>query len=106
MAGHSNDPLLQLSAALASTTASAQSLIVAIRAPRSPPLSGTLWRNNLLVASEQVFPRAADEKASALPSATTRLIERAPIRGPAPSSVAHRARRGRFAFLASNVPRA
>src|SRR5207244_10267207 len=42
----------------ASTTASAQSLIVAIRAPRSPPLSGTLWRNNLVVASEQVFPRA------------------------------------------------
>ena len=29
MAGHSKDPLLQLSAALASATASAQSLIVA-----------------------------------------------------------------------------
>ena len=58
MAGHSKDPLVQLSAALASATASAQSLIVAIRAPRSPPLSGTLWRNNLVVASEQVFPRA------------------------------------------------
>jgi hypothetical protein len=58
MAGHSKDPLLQLSAALASATASAQSLIVAIRAPRSPPLSGTLWRNNLVVASERVFPRA------------------------------------------------
>ena len=56
MADHSKDPLLQLSAALASATASAQSLIVAIRAPRSPPLSGTLWRNNLVVASEQVFP--------------------------------------------------
>src|SRR5207244_6008260 len=49
---------LELSAALASATASAQSLIVAIRAPRSPPLSGTLWRNNLVIASEQVFPRA------------------------------------------------
>ena len=49
MAGHSKDPLLQLSAALASATASAQSLIVAIRAPRSPPLSGTLWRDNLVV---------------------------------------------------------
>jgi len=58
MAGHSKDPLLQLSAALASATASAQSSVVAIRAPRSPPLSGTLWRNNLVVASEQVFPRA------------------------------------------------
>ena len=58
MAGHSKDPLLQFSAGLASATASAQPLIVAIRAPRSPPLSGTLWRNNLVVASEQVFPRA------------------------------------------------
>ena len=56
MAGHSKDPLLQLSAALASATASAQGSVVAIRAPRSPPLSGTLWRNNLVVASEQVFP--------------------------------------------------
>src|SRR5882724_9304919 len=58
MVDHSSDPLLQLSAALASATASAQSSVVAIRAPRSPPLSGTLWRNNLVVASEQVFPRA------------------------------------------------
>src|SRR4029077_8688189 len=39
-------------------TASAQSSAVAIRAPRSPPLRGTPWRNNLGVASEQVFPRA------------------------------------------------
>jgi S1-C subfamily serine protease len=58
MAGDSKDLLLQFSAALVSATASAQSSVVAIRAPRSPPLSGTLWRNNLVVASEQVFPRA------------------------------------------------
>jgi len=58
MASDSEDLLLQLSAALASATASAQGSVVAIRAPRSPPLSGTLWRNNLVVASEQVFPRA------------------------------------------------
>src|ERR1700730_7981054 len=58
MAGDSKDLLLQLSAALASATASAQSSVVAIRAPRSPPLSGTRWRNNLVVASEQVFPQA------------------------------------------------
>src|SRR5436309_5744933 len=58
MASDSEDLLRQLSAALASATASAQSSVVAIRAPRSPPLSGTLWRNNLVVASEQVFPRA------------------------------------------------
>ena len=58
MAGDSKDLLLQLSGALVSATTSAQSSVVAIRAPRSPPLSGTLWRNNLVVASEQVFPRA------------------------------------------------
>ena len=58
MAGHSKDPLLQLSAALVSATASAQSLVVTIRAPQSPPLSGTLWQHNLILASEQVFPRA------------------------------------------------
>ena len=58
MASDSEDLLLHLSAALASATASAQGSVVAIRAPRSPPLSGTLWRNNLVVASEQVFPRA------------------------------------------------
>jgi S1-C subfamily serine protease len=33
-------------------------LVVTIRAPRSPPLSGTLWRHDLVVASEQVFRRA------------------------------------------------
>ena len=58
MASDSEDLLLQFSAALVSATASAQGSVVAIRAPRSPPLSGTLWRNNLVVASEQVFPRA------------------------------------------------
>src|SRR5437879_9440493 len=60
MASDSEDLLRQLSAALASATASAQSSVVAIRAPRSPPLSGTLWRNNLVVASEQVFPRSEE----------------------------------------------
>jgi hypothetical protein len=55
MASDSEDLLRQLSAALASATASAQSSVVAIRAPRSPPLTGTLWRNNLVVASEQVL---------------------------------------------------
>ena len=58
MADHGKDLFLQLSAALALATASAQSSVVAIRTPQSPPLSGTLWRNNLVVASEQVFPRA------------------------------------------------
>jgi hypothetical protein len=63
MAGDSKDLLLQFSAALVSATASAQSSVVAIRAPRSPPLSGTLWRNNLVVASEQVMATSKKLKA-------------------------------------------
>src|SRR5258708_6181375 len=58
MADHGKDLFLQLSAALALATASAQSSVVAIRTPQSPPLSGTLWRRDLVVASEQVFPKA------------------------------------------------
>src|SRR5215831_124568 len=58
MADQGKDLFLQLSAALASTTASAQSSVVAIRTPQSPPLSGTLWRRDLVVTSEQVFPKA------------------------------------------------
>ena len=58
MADDDKDLLLQLSTALVSATASAQSSVVAIRVPQSPPLSGTLWRDNLVLASEQVFPRA------------------------------------------------
>ena len=63
MAGDSKDLLLQLSGALVSATASAQNSVVAIRAPRSPPLSGTLWRNNLVVASEQVMATSKKLKA-------------------------------------------
>ena len=63
MASDSEDLLRQFSAALVSATASAQSSVVAIRAPRSPPLSGTLWRNNLVVASEQVMATSKKLKA-------------------------------------------
>ena len=58
MADQSRDLLLQLSTALAAATASAQSSVVAIRTTQSPALSGTLWRRDLVVASEQVFPKA------------------------------------------------
>ncbi len=82
MAGHSKDPLLQLSAALVSATASAQSLVVTIRAPQSPPLSGTLWQHNLILASEQVFPRADSAEIVHADGATIR----APILSPCNSS--------------------
>src|SRR6202047_4741625 len=58
MADQSRDLLLQLSTALAAATASAQSSVVAIRTTQSPALSGTLWRRDRVVASEQVFPKA------------------------------------------------
>ena len=58
MTDQSKDLFLQLSAALISATTSARSSVVAIRAPHSFSLSGTLWRQDLVVASEQVFPKA------------------------------------------------
>src|ERR1700737_1584792 len=58
MTDQSMDLFLQLSAALISATTSARSSVVAIRAPHSFSLSGTLWRHDLVVASEQVFPKA------------------------------------------------
>src|SRR5437868_1157308 len=77
MASDSEDLLLQLSAALASATASAQSSVVAIRAPRSPPLSGTLWRDDLVVASDQVFPRADSRDSADRRCGDTRPCRRA-----------------------------
>ena len=58
MTDQSMDLFLQLSAALISATTSARSSVVAIRAPHSFSLSGTLWRHDLVVASEQIFPKA------------------------------------------------
>jgi S1-C subfamily serine protease len=58
MADQSKDLLPQLSAALASTTALAQRSVVAIRTSRASPVSGALWRRDLVVASEEIFPKA------------------------------------------------
>src|ERR1700730_3819097 len=58
MTDQSMDLFLELSAALISATTSMRSSVVAIRAPHSFSLSGTLWRHDLVVASEQVFPKA------------------------------------------------
>jgi S1-C subfamily serine protease len=58
MADQSKDLLPQLSAALASTTALAQRSVVEIRTSRAPSVSGALWRRDLVVASEQIFPKA------------------------------------------------
>src|SRR5438270_325066 len=52
----SSNPLVALSAALAALVAAATPRAVGIRAKGAPPLSGTLWRPDVVVASEQVFP--------------------------------------------------
>src|SRR5690242_7589394 len=51
------DALSQLSDALAARAASAVGLVASIHAPQSRPRSGILWRRDVVVASEQVFPK-------------------------------------------------
>jgi S1-C subfamily serine protease len=51
------DTLIRLSDALAARAAAARALVVGIDAPGSGPRSGTLWRGDIVVASEQVFPK-------------------------------------------------
>jgi S1-C subfamily serine protease len=57
MADETHDPLAQISDALATRAEAAQAFIVAIRA-RHHFRSGMLWGGDVVVASEQVFPRA------------------------------------------------
>jgi S1-C subfamily serine protease len=52
----SSNPLVALSAALAALVAAAMPRAIGVRAKGAPPLSGTLWRADVVVASEQVFP--------------------------------------------------
>lgn len=56
VAEDSPNPLVGFSAALAALVAAATPRAVAIRAKGAPPLTGTLWRPDVVVASEQVFP--------------------------------------------------
>ena len=52
----SSNPLVELSAALAALVAAVTPRAVGVRAKGAPPLTGTLWRPDVVVASEQVFP--------------------------------------------------
>ena len=56
----SSNPLVEFSAALAALVAGTTPRVVAIRAAGAPPLTGTLWRPDVVVASEQVFPEVAE----------------------------------------------
>jgi S1-C subfamily serine protease len=55
MAENSADILVQLSAALAGRAAAARPLVAAIAIKGQPVRSGTLWRKDVVVASEQVL---------------------------------------------------
>jgi len=57
MPAQAEDTLTRLSDALAARAAAASGLVVSIHAAGSGPRSGTLWRNDVAVASAQVFPR-------------------------------------------------
>jgi S1-C subfamily serine protease len=52
-----SDILVQLSNALTTRTAAARDTTAAIRSPGARHLTGTIWRSDLLVASEQALPK-------------------------------------------------
>jgi S1-C subfamily serine protease len=60
MAEGSSNTLVELSAALAALVAAATPRAIGVRAKGAPPLTGTLWRPAVVVASEQVFPDVND----------------------------------------------
>jgi S1-C subfamily serine protease len=64
------DPLSQFSSALAARTANAAPLVAAIKLLDDRHLSATLWRTDLLVASEQALP-SRDEFDVVLPGGAT-----------------------------------
>jgi S1-C subfamily serine protease len=57
MADQTRDALTQLSDALAARAAAAAGFVASIHAPKARPRSGILWRPDVVVASEQVFPK-------------------------------------------------
>jgi S1-C subfamily serine protease len=58
MAAETEDALTRLSDALAGRTAAAAGLVASIHVAHSRPRSGTAWRADVAVGSEQVFPKA------------------------------------------------
>src|SRR6266700_2434700 len=58
MADQTRDALTQLSDALAGRAAAAAGFVASIHAPKARPRSGILWRPDVVVASEQVFPKS------------------------------------------------
>lgn len=56
MTSPSDDALTQFSQALAARAAAAQAFVAAVRVPGARPLTATLWRDDVAIASAQVFP--------------------------------------------------
>src|SRR6267378_2462791 len=54
------DTLAQLSDALVERAAAAQGFVIGIRGTQFQPRSGTLWRADVAVASEQVAPKTEE----------------------------------------------
>ena len=52
------NPLTQWSDALAALVAGSAGLMASVRTPHHRPRSGTLWRPDVVIGSEQVFPKA------------------------------------------------
>src|SRR3954469_7719772 len=84
----SSNPFVALSAALAALVAAATPRVVGIRAKGAPPRTGTLWRPDVVVASEQVFPDVGE--AEILHSAGTSSPARVAGRDPGTNVVAVR----------------
>jgi S1-C subfamily serine protease len=82
------NPLVNLSAALAERTRLAQPLAAAIAAERHRIRSGTLWRKDVVVASEQAFPDISE--ASVRLADGTRLAARVAGRDPGTNIIAFR----------------
>lgn len=62
MADSAENPLINLSQALVERVSLARPLVAGIAVPGHRMRSGTLWRKDVVVASEQRFPDAADAK--------------------------------------------
>jgi S1-C subfamily serine protease len=60
MAENIPDPLSQFSAALSERAASSRALAAEIRLRGRPPRTGTLWRKDVVIASEQALPDIAE----------------------------------------------
>src|SRR4051794_23508885 len=82
----SSNPLVAFSAALAALVAAATPRAVGIRVKGAPSLTGTLWRPDVVIASEQVFPDVGE--AEILHSAGTSSPARVAGRDPGTNVVA------------------